>query len=244
MRDEEQRGAVADLHARDQLQDLLLDGDIQRRGGFVGDDQLRLGGKRRCDQDALAHSSRQFMRIGSQHPVRIGDLHLGQQFARAGVGIGAGPAQDIDQPVGDLRPDPVAGVQRGQRVLRDQRGRCANPFAPQGRGQLQKVHPVEQDFSRSDFDRGRQDTEDGLADHRLPRAGLSHQTAHLSGCDIQRNAPEERRAFFQTHGQVADGQEAHRSTGWKRSFSPSPSWEKERTVRNRVISGKTSTHQA
>ena len=37
---------------------------------------------------------------------------------------------------------------------------------------------------------------------------------------------------------------AHRSTGSKRAFSPSPNWLKESTVRNSVISGNTSTHHA
>ncbi len=70
---------------------------------------------------------------------------------------------------------------------------------------------------------------------------------HLAGRECQRDIAQQAGAGALEHGgEVADVEErrGHLSTGSKRSFSPSPSWLKESTVRNKVISGKTSTHHA
>ena len=100
------------------------------------------------------------------------------------------------------------------------------------------------DLAPGDLDRGRQDAQHGLADHRLARAGFPHQPPHLARRHAERDASQQGRAVLKPDREVADGQVAHLSTGSKRSFSPSPSCEKDRTVRKSVMSGKTSTHQA
>ncbi|UGA37136.1 hypothetical protein JOS77_23880 [Chromobacterium haemolyticum] len=41
------------LQVRDQLQDLLLDGHVQRGGGFVGNQQLGFAGDRHRDHHPL-----------------------------------------------------------------------------------------------------------------------------------------------------------------------------------------------
>ena len=54
MGDEQDRRAGMALQVPDQPQDLLLHGDIERRGRLVRNDQLRLARKGDGDQDALA----------------------------------------------------------------------------------------------------------------------------------------------------------------------------------------------
>ena len=245
MRHKQKRGAVPRLHARDQPQHLFLHRDVQRRGRLVRNNQLRLCRKGRSDQHTLAHAARQLVRILAQHPVGVGDLHFGQQVARAGVGLRAGPAQDIDQPVGHLRPDPARRVQRRQRVLRDQRAGRADAPPTLGRGQPQQVGAPQQDFAAKHLNRAGQDAQHRLADHRLSGAAFAHQPAHFALRHRQRHIAQQT-VWRAPHAgrQVAYLQKAHRSTGSKRSFNPSPSWLKLKTVRNSVISGKTSTHQA
>jgi hypothetical protein len=51
------------LELGDQLQDLRLDGDVERGGRFVGDEQLRLARERHRDQHALAHAARHLVRV-------------------------------------------------------------------------------------------------------------------------------------------------------------------------------------
>ena len=95
-----------------------------------------------------------------------------------------------------------------------------------------------------DFQRARQDAQHRFADHGFPSAAFADQGTDLAGCDIQRDAAQHRAPGLEPDRQVLNGKKAHRSTGSKWSFSPSPNCEKLRTVRNKAISGNTRTHQA
>ena len=57
MGDEHHRHAVAGLQLLDQLEDLGLGGDVERRGRLVGDQQLGLAGQRHGRHGALAHAA-------------------------------------------------------------------------------------------------------------------------------------------------------------------------------------------
>ena len=51
------------LHFLNQLQYLRLDGHVQRRCRFIGNDQLRIAGQRHRDDDTLTHAAGEFMRV-------------------------------------------------------------------------------------------------------------------------------------------------------------------------------------
>ena len=122
MRHEQQRRAVPRLHPRDQAQHLFLHRHVERGRRLVRDDQLRLGGEGRGDQDALAHPARRVRADSCAAPARARAICTSASSSRARASARSrGQPQDIHQPVGDLRPDPARGVQRRQRVLRDQR---------------------------------------------------------------------------------------------------------------------------
>ena len=53
MRDHHEAHARLGLDVLDELQDLRLDGDVERGGGFVGDQHRRLAGQRHRDHHAL-----------------------------------------------------------------------------------------------------------------------------------------------------------------------------------------------
>ena len=57
--------AVPSLRCRssDDVEDLRLDGDVERGGRLVGDQHLRIAGQRHGDHGALAHAAGQLMRI-------------------------------------------------------------------------------------------------------------------------------------------------------------------------------------
>ncbi len=63
MGDQHDRHAELVLHLLHQLQDLRLDGDVERRRRLVGDQELGLAGKRHGDHDALAHAAGELVRI-------------------------------------------------------------------------------------------------------------------------------------------------------------------------------------
>ena len=70
--DQQHRHAELALQVVDQLQDLRLDGDVERGGGLVGDQEVGLVGQRHGDHDALPLAARELMRIGPEPPFGIG----------------------------------------------------------------------------------------------------------------------------------------------------------------------------
>ena len=92
--DEQHRGAVLLLQFADQLQDLLLRRDVERRGRLVGDQQLGLQDQRHGDHDALALAAGELVRIGAVNALDVGQLHLGEhvedarlRWSREGVSV-------------------------------------------------------------------------------------------------------------------------------------------------------------
>ena len=71
----------ADCVRLQQLEDLGLRRDVERRRRLVGEEQLRVAGQRRGEGDPLAHPARQLERIAIDHR-RIVDAHLGQAADR------------------------------------------------------------------------------------------------------------------------------------------------------------------
>src|SRR5882672_1313143 len=63
VRDEDEREVHLAGELREEIDDLRLDGNIERAHRFVGHDKLRLDGERAGDGDALALPSGEFVRI-------------------------------------------------------------------------------------------------------------------------------------------------------------------------------------
>jgi hypothetical protein len=111
---------VSSLQRAHQLQDLGLDGDVQRGGRFVGDQQLRLAGQRHGDHHALAHAAGQLVRVFVEALLGRRDAHLPQHLDGAFPGLRRaerGGAAGLD----DLLADGEGRVQRGHRFLEDHR---------------------------------------------------------------------------------------------------------------------------
>ncbi len=71
MGDEDQPHSPLPLDGHQEVEDLLLDGDVERRRRLVGDEELGLAGDRDGDHDALALPPGHLMRIGLQPPLRL-----------------------------------------------------------------------------------------------------------------------------------------------------------------------------
>ena len=117
-------------------------------------------------------------------------------------------------------------------------------YAPHGGRQGQKIGAVQHNLAPRNLNRFGQNAQNGLADHRLARATFSHQPAHFAHFHRQGHIAQQGPAALDPCRQVAHLKKAHRSTGSKRSFNPSPNCENDSTVKNSVISGKTNTHHA
>ena len=64
VRDQQHGHAELALQVLQQLEDLRLDGDVERRGRLVGDQQVGLVGERHGDHHALALAAGELMRVG------------------------------------------------------------------------------------------------------------------------------------------------------------------------------------
>ncbi|MNN33261.1 hypothetical protein D3C81_1470140 [compost metagenome] len=80
MRDENNCGADLPLQLLHQLQNLRLDGYVQRRGRLVRNQQLRIRGQRDGDDHPLPHPAAKLMRILVEPPLRRWDSDQAQQF--------------------------------------------------------------------------------------------------------------------------------------------------------------------
>ena len=63
VRDEEHGEGVSEAKFAQQREDLRLDGDVERGGGFVCDEELRAVDEGHRDEDALALASRELVRV-------------------------------------------------------------------------------------------------------------------------------------------------------------------------------------
>ena len=80
VRDDDDRDAEPARQILHQLEDLRLDGDVERGGRLVGDEQLGIAGKADGDHHALAHAARELMRILVEPAFGVGDADQGQQL--------------------------------------------------------------------------------------------------------------------------------------------------------------------
>jgi hypothetical protein len=117
MGDEEHRHAQPLLQLLQQLEDLRLHGDIERRGRLIGDEELRLIGERHGDHHALALPAGELVRIGVKPLGCVADADQLQQFQRAAAGGLATQALVQAKDLADLLFDRVQRVQRGHRLL-------------------------------------------------------------------------------------------------------------------------------
>jgi hypothetical protein len=119
--DQEQAHAVFAHQLLDERQHFFLHRDIQRGGGFVGNQQVGVAGQRDRDHHALALPTREFVRIGIEPLPRPGQLHAFEQLQGSGFGIAGAHVLVQAQGLSNLLPDRVQGVERRHRLLKNHR---------------------------------------------------------------------------------------------------------------------------
>jgi hypothetical protein len=186
--DQHQRHAAFALEREQQVEDLGLDGDVERGGGLVGDQQLGLAGQRHRDHHALAHAARELVRERGGAARGVGDADLFEQFQRAlAARLAIQPEMHLEH-LADLVADREARVQRGDRLLEDHRDVAADDRAPLLRGDPRQVVAVEGHAIGRDGGRPRQQPHQRQHRDGLARAGLADDGQHLVGLDLQIDA--------------------------------------------------------
>ena len=148
VRDEDEgRAAVGDEVAQE-VEDLRLDRDVERRRRLVGDEELRLAGERHRDHHALAHAARELVRVVPQPVGRARDSDLIEKLDRASRRRLAVEVEVLLDRLPQLRPDGEDGVQARHRVLEDHRDLLAADPPPRALGEPEQLAPLELDAPR------------------------------------------------------------------------------------------------
>jgi len=117
VRDEEHRQSEFVAQVVQQVENLLLNCDIERGGGLVGDKQLRTVDDGHSDHDALAHASGELMRITARSLFRAGNGNVAHAFDRLMPCLRFGDAAVSEDGFGDLFADSHDRVEGGHRFL-------------------------------------------------------------------------------------------------------------------------------
>ncbi|CFP58793.1 Uncharacterised protein [Bordetella pertussis] len=186
--DSDQRRVVlaADfLHA---IEDLPLDGHIQRRGGFVADDQVRLVEHGDGDRHALAHAAGELVREAAQALVGRRNAHRLQRLAATFHGLGARDVLMRENGFGHLFADAQHRVQRHQRILEDHGDAVAAQLPHLLFAQLAQVLALEADLAFDHF-AGRVDQpQQRKPGDRFARAGFADQPHDFAAAHDQVDA--------------------------------------------------------
>ena len=93
--DEDDGHAHLLLQVVQQVEDLGLDGHVERRGGLVGNQQIGVVDQRHRNHDALQLSARELVRILPHAAFRLADAHALQQLQHPPVGLGPVPVRVV-----------------------------------------------------------------------------------------------------------------------------------------------------
>ena len=125
---------VADQHQRDvvglpdrteQVEHLLLHGDVEGGGGLVGHDQRGRPHQTHADHGPLAHPAGELVGVLVRAPLGVGDPHRPQPVDGTGQGRLAAETVVVARHLGELATDAAGRVERGHRVLEHHRQRGA-----------------------------------------------------------------------------------------------------------------------
>src|SRR6478752_2438347 len=119
--DEDQRHVPFPALLAEQVEDLRLDGHVERRRRLVGEDQRRAAGHSDGDHHPLAHAAGHLVRVLLQPPRRLRDADVGEQLLGGVACIGGLHPEVLDERLGELVADLHQRVQRRHRVLEDHR---------------------------------------------------------------------------------------------------------------------------
>ena len=123
VRYEDHRHVPPALLACQQVEDLRLDGDVERRRRLVGDQQARLAGERDGDGDALAHPARELVRILPQPLLGRGNADSGEQLDASRSRSRRADFKMLPQAFAQLGAECQHRIERAHRVLKHH-GKC------------------------------------------------------------------------------------------------------------------------
>ena len=216
VRDEEVGEAELGLEVLQQVDDLGLDRDVERRYRLVGDDQVGPHDQGAGDADALALATREFARVARQSGRR--QAAGVERLADQPIGLGAAGDGEVAQRLGKGVAHRHARVERRIGVLEDHLGMAPQCLAG---GTAQRA-----DVTAADFDlaaRRRQQADHDAAERRFAGPRFAHQPERLAGRDLEADIVH-RRGLAEQPGDVPYLHERRRhNAGLTQQRTPSSS---------------------
>ena len=191
MGDEEKRKIELAPQFLQQFEDLLLNGDVERGGGLVGDEHAGIGGESHGDHDALAQAAGKLMRelVGAARGIGNSGEFERTQEPRVEVGIAEARLVHANR-FSDLRANAHDRVERGHRLLKDHgdfasahgaylSGRGGDKIL---RGGLRLGMQLEQGFA-FDASTGWREAHQGERQNCFARAGFADDAERFAGSE-------------------------------------------------------------
>src|SRR5690606_29810185 len=232
------------------VEDLRLDGHVERGSRLVRDQQPRVAGDRHGDHHPLVHAARKLVRKGLEAALRCRDADLAQKLDRAAAAVGAAAALVHFERFHDLETDGEGGGETRDRLLEHHRDVLADDAPPLGGSHGEKIPPLEGHSVGGDAAGPGDQAHERQQRDALAGPGLADDAEHLARLDGEVEAVDgakEAACRLELDGQIADfDQRRHQrfSFGSRASRNPSPARLKARTVIRMASPGKVTTHQA
>ena len=186
MSDQQDGGAALRAEALEFVEDPGLDGDVERGGGFVGDEELGVERGGDGDHDPLAHTAGEFTGEGFGDAPWVGQTHLGERVERELVGVVLGHLPVRGDDLLDLVADGEDRVEAGDGVLKDHRDLGAADLPEFVAVDQADILALEEDAAGGDGGGARQDAQDAEAERGLAGAALSDEGERFAALDAQR----------------------------------------------------------
>ena len=206
MRDEDDADVEVALHRLDQLDDLRLHRDVERRRRLVGDQHVGVVHERHRDHGALAHAARELVRVVARPLLRVRDADAVEQLDRDPARVLPGGVLVREHGLGDLVADAVHRVQRRERVLEDHRDVAPADLAQLVGGQREQLGALEDDLAADLGALAVEQAHDREVGDALPRARLADDAERLAAAKGERDVGD--RLHHAVRGREANRQAA------------------------------------
>ncbi|AMY70978.1 hypothetical protein AKL17_3755 [Frigidibacter mobilis] len=187
MRHQQHGHAHLGLKIGDQVEDLRLDGHVERGGRLVRDQQPRPPRNGQRDHRPLVHAARKAVRVIAGAVLGPGDADAAQQAHRLGPGFGLRGAPAQAHRLGNLPADAANGVEAAGRVLEHAGHGAAAQLERRGGRQAGHVGSVQLQGSGGYAGAARQEARHRKAGHRLAAAGFAYKCKRLARIQAQRD---------------------------------------------------------
>src|SRR5262249_1397808 len=145
---ENDRGTGGGLQVTHEVEDLRLNGDVERRRGLVGNQELRIAIERKSNHCPLTHAAGKPMRIVVDALLGRWEFHQPQQIDGACTRLFSRQAAVADEGLCNLLADRIGRIERRHRFLEDHRQPIAAHVGHLAIGQAEQIGAIKVNSAR------------------------------------------------------------------------------------------------